>query len=135
MVSDLGDPVTTTNYALCVYEDAGGSPTLALELGAPADSIKWVSKGPKGFRYVDKTASPDGIKRLRVRTSPPTLADIVIRARGPNIFKLQPRLPLAGGDNAQVIAQLIRDDGPECWQSNYSDPPKHTDEVYKDKND
>jgi hypothetical protein len=134
LISDLGDPVNTTTYSLCIY--AGAVPTRIMELRAPVDGICpvnkpcWKSKGPKGFRYSDRDATPNGIKRLRLRTTPPALADIVVRARGPNVPI--PSLPLTG----PVVAQLIKSDGPECWQSNYSNPPKkNTTDIYLDKND
>ena len=68
--------------------------------------------------------------RVVLRTKPEALADLVLRARGPNVPI--PPLPL----NLPVLAQLIKSDGPECWESNYSTPAlRNTMEVYKDKND
>jgi hypothetical protein len=107
-----------------------------MEMRAPAGGICpvskpcWKSKGPKGFRYADRDATPTGIKRMRLRTTPEALADIVIRARGVNVPI--PTLPI----NAPVIAQLIKSDGPECWQSNYSLPAKKDNlNIFLDKND
>lgn len=133
-LSELGDPVNTTTYSLCIY--SGVSPTRIMEMRAPAGGTCpvgkpcWKSKGAKGFKYNDKDATPNGIKRLRLRTTPPALADIVVRARGLNVPIAG--LPLSG----TVIAQLVKSDGPECWQSTYSSPArKSSATVYIDTND
>lgn len=134
ILNELGDPVNTTTYSLCIY--AGVSPTRLMELRAPAGGTCpvgkpcWKSKGAKGFKYNDKDATPNGIKRMRLRTTPPALADIVVRARGADVPITG--LPLSG----TVIAQLVKSDGPECWQSTYSAPAqKSNGTVYIDKND
>jgi hypothetical protein len=133
-VADFGNPLTTTSYSLCIY--AGASPTLVMELRAPAGGTCsagkpcWKSRGAKGYRYRDLEKTPDGITRLVLRTKPQHLADLVLRARGLNIPF--PSLPLA----QPVISQLVKSDGPECWQANYSAPAlKNDSQAYKDKND
>jgi hypothetical protein len=133
-LADFGDPVTTSTYSLCVY--AGVVPQLIMELRAPAGGTChngkpcWKSRGPKGFRYRDLDKTPHGITRIMLRTVPAHLADIVVRARGPNID--MPMFPIA----LPVKAQLVKSDGPECWESNFSAPAsKNTTQVYKDKND
>ncbi len=133
-LADFGNPLTTSSYSLCVY--AGASPTLVMELRAPAGGVCaggkpcWKSRGAKGYRYRDLDKTPDGVTRLVLRTKPQHLADLVIRARGPNIPF--PALPLA----QPVLAQLVKSDGPECWQATYSPPALKNDaQAYKDKND
>jgi hypothetical protein len=132
-VPDFGNPLTTTDYSFCVY--AGASPTLIMELRAPAGGTCatkpcWKSKGAKGFRYKDKDRTPDGITKLVLRTSVAPLSDIVLRARGLNV----PIPPLIL--TQPVIAQLVKDDGPECWETVYSAPPmKNTAAKFQDKND
>lgn len=130
-VADFGDPLNTTDYSFCVY--AGG--VRVMELKAPAGGTCagkpcWKSRGAKGFRYKDKEKTPSGISRIALRTTPPALADIVLRARGPNI--VFPPLPLT----QPVIGQLIKSNGPECWEAVYSAPPiRNNTEVFQDKND
>jgi hypothetical protein len=132
-IADFGDPVNTTDYSFCVY--AGASPTLIMELRAPAGGTCgtkpcWKSKGAKGFRYKDKDRTPDGITKLVLRTSVAPLSDIVLRARGANV----PIPPL--NLTQPVIAQLQKDDGPECWEAVYSAPPlKNNASKFQDKND
>jgi hypothetical protein len=43
-----------------------------------------------------------------------------------------PTLPLT----EPVVAQLVKSDGPECWEDTYSAPAKKsTNRQFKDKND
>jgi hypothetical protein len=131
----FGDPVTTTSYSLCIY--TGPTQQFLLELHAPADGNCgnggkpcWKARSNKGFRYRDPLKVNDGLTRIALRTKPQALADLVLRARGPNVPI--PPLPLT----LPVLAQLIKSDGPECWESTYSAPAlRNTAEVYKDKND
>jgi hypothetical protein len=130
---DFGDPLNTSDYSFCVY--AGALPTLVMELKAPAGGTCankpcWKSRGSKGFRYKDKDKTPSGISRLVLRTSDAPLSDIVLRARGVNIPF--PALPLA----EPVVAQLVKSDGPECWETDYSAPAlKNDSSTFQDKND
>ena len=132
-LADFDDPVNTTSYSLCVY--TGAIPTFLFELHAPADGSCagkpcWKARGTKGFRYRDHTRSNSGISRLVLRTQPDVLADLVLRARGPNVPL--PTQPLT----EPVLVQLVKSTGPECWQGNYSSPAlKNNANTYKDKND
>ena len=58
------------------------------------------------------------------------LADLALRARGPNIAF--PSMPL----DEPVVVQLIRSGGSQCWESDYSAPAiKNSSDAFKDKND
>ena len=132
-LTDFGDPVHTTSYSLCIY--AGPSATLVQELHAPAGGTClgkpcWKQHDSKRFRYRDHSGSNDGLTHINLRAGPAELADIALRARGVNVPI--PPLPLA----EPVVAQLVKSNGPECWQSNYSPPPlKNNTGVFLDKND
>ena len=132
-LTDFGDPVHTTSYSLCIY--AGPSATLVQELHAPPDGSClgkpcWKQHDSKRIRYRDHSGSNDGLTHINLRAGPAELADIALRARGVNVPI--PPLPLA----EPVLAQLVKSDGPECWQANYSAPPlKNNSSVYLDKND
>jgi hypothetical protein len=132
-LADFGSPLTTSDYSFCVY--AGPGLSRVMEMKAPAGGTCgtkpcWKSRGAKGFRYKDKDKTPSGIIRLVLRTKEAPLSDIVLRGRGPNIP--MPGLPLA----TPVMAQLVKSDGPECWQADYSAPPlKNNTQVFQDKND
>ncbi len=132
-VTDFGNPVSTTSYSLCIY--AGAPLSLQMALRAPAGGICdtkpcWKSKGAKGFRYKDKLRTPDGVSKIALRTTPPALADIVVRGKGEHL--VYPALPLA----QPALAQLVKDEGTECWEAAYTSPAiKNNADNYLDKND
>jgi hypothetical protein len=90
----------------------------------------WKQRDSKSFRFKDHTAAQFGLKRIVLRAGAPALADLVVRARGPNVPL--PALPLT----EPVVVQLVKSDGSGCWQSDYSSPPiKSNSKVFADKND
>jgi hypothetical protein len=82
------------------------------------------------LRFKDHTGSESGLTRIVLRAGSSALADLVVRARGPNVPL--PPLPLA----EPVVAQLVKSDGSMCWQGDYSAPAIKTKaDVFIDKND
>ena len=53
---DLGDPVATAVYSLCVYDSTATIDSLAASIRVEPNA-SWVSKDPKGYQYKDKTAA------------------------------------------------------------------------------
>ena len=91
-VADFGNPITTTDYLLCVY-DAG---VLKLSALAPAAGVChgkpcWKATGPKGFKYKDKDASPDGITLILLKEGTDGKAKILVKGKGTNLQ--MPTLP------------------------------------------
>jgi hypothetical protein len=136
-VATFGQPDLTTHYALCVYH--GTPATLLFEMTIPAGAVCrdkpcWKSKEGKGFRFKDKDKAYSGIgfAILRSRTTDP-LADLVVRAKGVNT----PMPPMPMNQLVEpVLTQLVKGDGPECWETSYSFPAlRFNEQVFKDKND
>src|SRR6185312_4428537 len=63
--TDLGNPLETTRYELCIY-DAGG---IKMALGVPPGS-NWSIIGspsaPRGYRYKDSSRSQAGVRDIRL---------------------------------------------------------------------
>lgn len=133
-LEEFGDPLTTTNYAFCLY--AGPNEERVMQAVAPAGGMCgphpcWRRRDGRRFRYRDTEATPDGITRIALRTRPSaTRANIVVSGRGENLQ--MPLLPL----EQPVRAQLVNSDGGSCWEAIYSAPAlKTNDRVFRDKND
>jgi hypothetical protein len=122
-LSDLGDPINTTSYALCVYDASiVGQPRLTATVRQDSDcSIPpcW-SGNAKGFHYFDPAKAADGINHLKLKPGT-AKTKIILAARGSNLAPLP--LPLTGS----VIAQLQNSDG-ECWGATYDSNIKKSDE-------
>jgi len=64
----FGNPTTTTDYALCLYDERGGTPSLALMARAPAGGTCgrkpcWKTTR-KGFTYTNRQGTPDGLRTV-----------------------------------------------------------------------
>jgi len=66
---ELGDPFTgTTDYEICIYDADGrlaGTYTIA-RAGALCGNLSCWSTMSKGYKYTDKTASADGIVKMKL---------------------------------------------------------------------
>lgn len=117
-LSELGDPTSTTEVALCVY-DANG---LALATGVRPGAT-WQAVGTKGFRLRDASGGPGGLVKATLK--PGTSATLLVKGKGALLPALA--LPLT----VPVTAQLATSDG-ACWQGTYAGPKTvSTAEMFK----
>ena len=136
MVGDLGNPVTSTDYALCVYDQSG-------PLGAPAIRWRgdlahggtcgtkpcWTAK-PKGFAYTDKAGSSDGLQSVKLQAG--DAGKSKASAAGKGALLGVPALPFTGAVTVQLSGA-----GGVCWSATYSTPLPQRDPTaqYKAKSD
>ncbi len=120
---DLADfrnpPASFANYALCVYDGAGGTqPVVAAPLLAGFDcpgAKCWESSGPSAFRYRRADRRPGGVERARLATDQSGAAVLSLRAKGADL--ILPDAPLV----LPATVQLVISTGAsvECWQADY----------------
>jgi hypothetical protein len=117
---DLGDPLTDTDYALCVY-DASASPQPIMSALAPAGGTcgtpavpcwRELSGAGPPVEYFDPPADSDGLMRVRLKPAAEGKARVVVGGRGTGLSL--PQLPLT----APVTVQLQASSG-ECWTAAY----------------
>ena len=121
---DFGDPLTTTGYALCVYDQAGAAqPLLRAAVpggGTCAGAPCWEALD-EGFRYRDPTLALEGIETIDLTGGERTgQSSLLVRARGP-VF-VPPALPLT----PTVTVQLTNAESGVCWDADYSRPATNT---------
>lgn len=109
---DLGTPLSTTDYALCLY-DANG---LVLDATAPAGGA-WQG-GLHGFKYKSKSGFPDGVTQIQIRTGADGKAKILVQAKGVSLG-----MPALEALVQPLRVQLLSGDG-SCWEATYSAPPR-----------
>jgi hypothetical protein len=134
-LEDFGNPLETTAYTLCIYDETGGLPSLQLTAFIPAggdcDGEPCWSVIGKGFKYKDPTASNDGINAVLLKSGDAGKAKIIAKGKDGNLDT--PGLPLA--QDQEVIVQLKNQAG-VCWEARYSPPAKkNEDGQFKDKGD
>ena len=130
-LADFGDPLASTAYSVCVFDQGGNR--LLLRSDVPAGGVCgtracWRSLGPKGFKYKDSERTPDGIDSLRLTPGAAGKAKIKLKGRGSNLT-----LP-ALGLTTPARVQLQAGNG-QCWEASYSSAIKNTTSQFKAKSD
>ncbi len=108
-LADFGHPVTSADYALCLY-DQGGQ---LLNADVPAHSEKWRARTGK-YRYRDSAATADGVKKILLKESDSDRGKVKVVAKGASIPALA--LPLT----LPVTAQLVNSETAACWEATYT---------------
>ncbi len=133
----FGDPLSSTTYTMCIYDETAGSPSLVLEAMVPpggtcAGKPCWKTTR-RGFKYRDRDLTNSGIKVVNLKSGAAGKAKIIVKGKGPNLNL--PSLPL--NQDQQVIAQIKNNiNAGECWEARFSAPPRTNDATkFKDKGD
>src|SRR5262249_55598306 len=74
--TEYGDPTTTAEYALCVYDNSG----FRIGIDIPPDAMKWSPLSNKGYEYRDQGAAADGVTRVLLNTT-----TALLQGKGPNL--------------------------------------------------
>jgi hypothetical protein len=114
---DLGDPLNDTTYTLCVsdylYSNTGVVVRLRDAMTAPAGT-RWFPKS-KGFRYADKTGTPNGLRTITLVSGDTGKARIKVKGAGPNLLRPVPATLLFQLGSAPLV-QLKASNG-RCWDT------------------
>jgi PKD repeat protein len=113
--ADLGDPRTTTEYALCVY----GAGALAHATGV-RPSARWTPLGTAGFRLREPGAAPGGLRVARLKAGAAPRGRLSMKGTGASLPEVP--LPLA----LPVTVQLVASDTSACWESGHAAAVRNT---------
>ena len=127
--TDFGDPSTTTNYLLCIY-DASGEKLGAEAPAGPCGGTKpcWKVLGTVGFKYAN-TAGPDGLTKVLLKAGSVGKGKLGVNGSGPNLHL--PALLLT----LPVTVQLQQDASSVCWEATYGTATTNTASAFKAKSD
>jgi uncharacterized delta-60 repeat protein len=104
-------PTTGTSYALCVYDTTGGTSSVAASVDIAPGTL-WLTKDPKGWNYIDKAGTSDGVQKLQLKTGDATKTKAQVKAAG---LSLPMPTPISGSEHfdqdPSVIVQLISSEG------------------------
>jgi hypothetical protein len=110
-IGDLGDPTSTTNYALCMYAGTAFA-SVALPAGA-----NWQPVGMVGFKLKNTSGAPNGAQKALVKSGAAGKAKASVKGKGVNLpDALAPILPLP------VTVQLVNDANSVCFEAEYGTP-------------
>jgi hypothetical protein len=138
-LGSFGNPVSgSTDYALCVYGTASGTPELATSLVVPGGTtcggdFCWRPTGTKGFKYRDRDGGAAAVTQIILKAGDDDRAKVIVKAKGANL-----PMPAAASPNnlisqdPVVTVQLANSEG-ECWQATYPGPAlRVTADQFKD---
>ncbi len=129
--ADLGDPTGTTRYDLCLYDGTAG---LVASAAAPAGGTCagrpcWTAKS-SGFRYAQKSAMPNGLTSIDLKSGATGKARIVVKGKG-TLLDL-PALPIG---SLPLTVQLSNGAG-RCWAATFGSGVRDNDaDAFKAKSD
>ena len=133
--ADFGDPTSTTNYALCLYDKVpvGIRPVLEKHARAVTDcggtSCWTLTAG--GYRYRDSHSEQGAIRDLRMQSGDAGHSSLNVRAVGANLSL--PNLPLA--KNPSVKVQLLNIENGKCWEATFSAAINNDSSRFKARSD
>jgi hypothetical protein len=123
--SEFGNPVTgATEFALCLYDDAGRQMSARVGAGGTCDGKACWSEVTPGFKYKIKLGNQNGVASVLLREGTTGSGIVMVKGKGSNLAL--PVLPLS---STEVKVQLVKDaaSGPQCWESTFTAPPVKDD--------
>lgn len=123
---DLGNPLTTTSYAVCLYDDVAGVPQRRLTKVIPPGS-HWKAYS-RGFRFHDSTLGTGGIQTVVLTEGLAGKSGVQVRGKGQPLAL--PGLPFT--KQPSVIVQLMNDT--TCWTSTHTTATANNIAKFKAKN-
>jgi hypothetical protein len=139
----FGDPLTTTNYELCIYDETAGVPSLVASARAPAGGLCannracWRTVGNDGFTYTDPLLTPNGVLKVRLKAGIAGKAKLQVLGKGPYLVLPAPTNGKALQQDSRVTVQLVNDaPTPVCWETRHSAPAtRNVFDLFKDTSD
>jgi cysteine-rich repeat protein len=129
-LEELGDPTTSTDYALCLY--IGTPPTLLPggEIEVPADPSRWSAVRTVGYQYTDVDASIAGAHRVKLKISDENKSRALVKGKAAALP--DPPLPIAEVA-LPLRVQLFNTATTACFESIFDSTSVivSTDELFK----
>jgi hypothetical protein len=125
-ISTFGDPVTSTEYALCLYDRSGGNAELVRVISVPpggscGGAPCWKAFN-QGFKYKDRDASQHGVQTILVKGSVGNTARLLVKGKGDDLALPSPAgMEQFFAQDPAVTVQLANGAG-SCWQVTYGAP-------------
>lgn len=138
--NQLGNPTTTTTYALCIYDRVAGAAALRRALFVPpggdcAGLPCWTPQA-HGYRFKGRHTNPDGVDSVILKEGINGKAKLIVKGRG---LALQLPAPVSADDyfaqEPAVTVQLTNSAG-ACWSATFSLLAQRNEPgSFKDKSD
>ena len=130
-LADYGNPVTTTDYLLCVYNDGVLVSSLTIDGGGQCGSSPCWTQSATQFSYSNSALTPDGTLKAKLTQGlVGGTAKILLKGKGSGT-----NVPAPASLTGTVDVQLQKANGSPCWGATYSPPFLKSDATnFKAKN-
>ena len=121
LAAEFGDPTTTSDYALCLYDKAGGSVRDVMELHALAGKTCktgpcWRAGSGGSLIYKDPDGRHGPVRSVLLVPGADGAASIKLKAAGPAMMPAP--MPLALDPSVRL--QLVNAESGACWEAIFS---------------
>jgi hypothetical protein len=130
LFEEFGDPITETQYDLCIYDYHGGTPSVAGHL-ALAPSALWEPRASSQYRYRDRTGASDGITRAKLKSG--SKPKIGLSAKGLNLPTPTPIDSSQFFDVDPYLTVQLSNGTGVCWVTQFDRSYRNTATRYKTK--
>lgn len=110
--NELGNPRSSTVYALCLFDESSAKPRLIMERRLPTGG-NW-SATATGFKYKDPIAANQGLFKAILKAGADGAAKMVVKGEGPGLGLSSLRVDTLHS----VRMQLLSDGG--CWEAHFT---------------
>jgi hypothetical protein len=117
-VADFGSPMSTTGYALCIYDASVRSQPVVANTASAAIGWKSVTGG-----YTRNYRPNRPLRRLVLKAGADGKARIVAHGDSDTVRQILPFV-------APVVVQMQSDEG-DCWETTFAAPKRNDDGLFK----
>lgn len=125
-LADFDDPLTTTDYALCIYDDGALVASYVVGAGGTCDGKPcWAATGTTGFKYKAKSTNSQGFFKVILKGGAGG-GKILVKMRRSNLLLPVPASGTAMFNQTTSLRLQLRKDpagGPECWETVFGPGP------------
>lgn len=116
-VAELGDPTTSTEYDLCLYDPTGLRAAMRVPAGGLCHGKSCWRARATGFIYRNRDGAPDGITSLSLRAGPDGTAQMKAKGSGSAL-----PLPAVGTLDTELQLQLRNRSTGLCFGTTFAPP-------------
>jgi hypothetical protein len=115
--ADLGDPSSSTDYRLCIYDSTSDVTELTAALDIPAGSPFWKNVTPRGWVWNSSTGAISGVRKVQLKTGALGRTKVKLLAAGTSLALPLPHsmTEFFDGDTSVTVQLFAGDD--RCWTS------------------
>lgn len=131
----FGDPTVDDGFDLCVWDDGELVASAGVAQGGQCGGQPcWRALGsmiaPSGYRFKDSDSNSDGVAKVVMKAGSGK-GKMVWKARGSNLGLPGPAGPTEYVGSGTLTVQTLRNDGAQCWESQFSGTQIRTNDPEK----